>query len=124
MLVKDIMKRPFIVDEDITLAEAADIMSKKGIGSLLFVSGDKIKGIVTEKDLVRDFGKREKISKVMTSNVKTIDSEETLERAAEVMRDNKIKKLAVVEKESLVGIITASDLLENLEDLEEEFFFE
>ena len=124
MLVKDIMKRPFIVEEDISLTEAADIMSKKGIGSLLFVSGDKIKGIVTQKDLIRGFGKHEKISRVMTSNVKTINPDDGLDRAAEIMKENKIKKLAVVEKDNLVGIITSADLLENIEDLEEEFFFE
>ena len=72
MLVKEIMKRPFVVEKDVSLAEAAEIMSNKGIGSLLFVSGDKIKGIITEGDLIKNFGKHEKISQVMTSKVKAI----------------------------------------------------
>lgn len=124
MLVKEIMKRPFVVEKDISLAEAAGIMSEKRIGSLIFSSGDKIKGIVTETDLVRNFSKHEKISQAMTSKVKTIGPVENLDRAAEVMRENKIKRLPVIDNGKLVGIVTLTDIMANFEALEEEFFFD
>ena len=123
MLVKEIMKRPFVVEKDVSLAEAAEIMSNKGIGSLLFVSGDKIKGIITEGDLIKNFGKHEKISQVMTSKVKAIMPEDGLDRALEVMRENKIKRLPVVNGGKLVGFITLTDVMANFEALEEDFFF-
>lgn len=124
MLVKEIMKRPFVVDKDMGLSEAANIMSKKGIGSLIFVSDNKIKGIVTERDLIRDFNKHEKISKVMTQKVVTVEADEGLDRAAEIMREKEIKRLPVIDKGKLVGIITLTDILANFEALEEDFFFE
>ena len=123
MLIKEIMKRPFVVEKNIGLAEAANIMSKKEIGSLLFVSGDKLKGIITEKDLIKNFSKHENISQAMTSKVITVEAEESLDRAAEVMRENKVKRLPVVENGKLVGIITLTDILANFEALEEDFFF-
>ncbi len=124
MLIKDMMKRPFIVEKDVGLAEAAKIMSEKNIGSLLFMSGNKIKGIVTERDLIKNFSKHEKISQVMSTKVITIGPDENIDRAVEVMRENKIKRLPVVENGKLAGIITLTDIMANFEALEEEFFFE
>jgi len=124
MLVKELMKRPFVVEKNISLAEAAKIMSSKNIGSLLLISGNKVKGIVTEKDLIRNFTKHEKISQVMSSKIISIEPNETLDRAVEIMRDNKIKRLPVLDEGKLVGIITLTDVMANFEALEEEFFFE
>ena len=124
MLVKELMKRPFVVEKNISLAEAAKIMSSKNIGSLLLISGNKVKGIVTEKDLIRNFTKHEKISQVMSSKIISIEPDETLDRAVEIMRDNKIKRLPVLDEGKLVGIITLTDVMANFEALEEEFFFQ
>lgn len=124
MLVKDLMKRPLVVDKDLSLSDAAAIMSKNNIGSLLFVSGTKIKGIVTERDLMKNFSKHDKISHIMATKLIVIEPGESIDRAAELMRDSKIKRLPVVQEGKLVGIITMTDLLANFELLEEEFFFE
>jgi CBS domain-containing protein len=124
MLVKEIMKRPLVVEEDLSLAEAAGVMSEKNIGSLLFVSKSKIKGIITERDLMRNFNKENTISNVMEKKVITIEPDTTLDRAVEIMRSNKIKRLPVVNGAKLVGIITMTDILANFEALEEDFFFD
>ena len=124
MLVKELMKRPFIVDKDVSLAEAARLMSENDIGSLMFVSGDKLKGIITERDLVKNFSSYGKISEAMTKKLVTVDPEETLDRATEIMRTKKVKRLPVVDDGKLVGIITITDIIANFESLEEDFFFE
>ena len=125
MLIKELMKRPLVVDRNISLDEAAKIMSDENIGSLIMTSGSKIKGIITERDLLRNFGKQENISQAMAKKVVTIGPDEALDRALTVMRDNEIKRLPVVdEKKKLVGIITITDIMANFEALEEEFFFE
>jgi CBS domain-containing protein len=123
MLIRELMKRPFVIEKDVSLAEAARVMSEKNIGSLLFTSGTKIKGILTERDLLRNFGKNEKVSEAMTTKVITITSDEPLDRAMEIMRENKIKRLPVVDAGKLVGIITLTDLAANFEEVEEDFFF-
>jgi CBS domain-containing protein len=124
MLVKEIMKRPLAVEKDISLSDAARLMSEKNIGSLLFISGSKIKGIITERDLMKNFSKNDKISHIMSTKVITIEPDENLDRATELMREYKIKRLPVINEGKLVGIITMTDIMANFEALEEEFFFE
>ena len=123
MLVKELMRRPYVVEKDISLAEAARIMSDKGIGSLVFVSGKAIKGILTEKDIIKNFGNNKKLSHAMTARVITIEPDEGIDKALEIMRKNKVKRLPVVQDKAIVGIVTLTDILANFEDLEEEFFF-
>ena len=124
MLVRDVMKQPFVIEKDMSLAEAARVMSSKEIGSLLFVSGKSLKGIITERDIIKNFGKGSKVSNVMSKKVITIEPDETVDAALEIMRKNKIKRLPAVEKGKLVGIITLTDVLGQFEDIGEDFFFD
>jgi len=124
MLVKELMKTPYVIDKDINLGEAAKIMSQKGIGSLIFVIKGKTKGLITRGDLLKHFGEKKKISQIMPKNVLTINGEETIDDALRIMRENKIKRLPVVdEKKNLVGIISMIDIASNSDKLDGEFFF-
>jgi CBS domain-containing protein len=124
MLVKEIMRRPHVIERDIGIAEAAKIMSASGIGSLIFVSGKKIAGIVTEKDILENFNKNTKVSHVMTKKIITCGPDDSMDIALDLMRKNKVKRLPVVMDGNLAGIITLTDIMANFEALEEEFFFE
>ncbi len=124
MRVKELMNIPFVIDKNISLSEAAKIMSSKRIGCLLFVSGDKIKGIVTERDLLKNFSKESKFFTIMKREVITIDSAEDVESVLEIFKENNIKRLPVTEKGKLVGIITLTDIAAHVEELEGDFFFD
>jgi CBS domain-containing protein len=125
MIVKEVMNRNVkTVRPEDTVKDAAKIMNESHIGALVAVSGTgEVVGIVTERDILSDVvatGKSAdevKISEIMTPNIITITPEKTLEEAADVMTDNKIKKLPVVDKGRLVGIVTASDLIAYEKDL-------
>ncbi|MEM4271736.1 MAG: CBS domain-containing protein [Candidatus Pacearchaeota archaeon] len=124
MLIRDVMKQPYVIEKDLSLREAAKIMSSKDIGCLLFVSDRTIKGILTERDLMKNFDKNSKVSNVMSTKIISIGPDETLDKALELMRNKKIKRLPVIENGKLVGIITLTDLAQHFEDVEEDFFFE
>ena len=125
MKVEDVMKKAFVIDEDMKLKDAAKIMSSKAVGSLIFLGNDKVKGIVTDSDLLKHFGKKEKVSQIMSKDVITINPGESIDRALELMQENKIKRLPVIDnKETLEGIITLTDIAAHCDELEEEFFFE
>lgn len=124
MKVKEIMKQPFVIEKDIDLVEAAKFMSDKKIGSLIFVDKGKIKGIVTERDIIKNFDKDATVTEIMTKNVVTIEPNDELENAARVMSDNKIKRLPVVKDVTLVGIITATDILANASEVGDTFIFD
>ena len=125
MKVAEIMNKAFVVDDNISLKQAVSIMSNKGIGSLIIMKKDKIIGIATERDILKNVSKLgNKISQVMSKNVVTIDERETVDNAALIMAKNKIKRLPVLKKGNLVGIITATDVLANSGSLNEEFLLD
>jgi len=117
MLVRNVMKRDVITAKpDLTLREAAKIMTKFRIGSLVIAENHELKGIVTGTDILKAIAQGKDVDtvlvkEIMSSPVKTIDPSADLEDAVDIMVKNKIKRLVVVEGGKIVGIITASDIL-------------
>ena len=119
MLVKDVMSSPVVtVDEDDTVDKAAQLMADGHIGCIIVTSKDgKPLGIITESDLVtRVLAKNIQPSKltakeVMTSPLVTIDPDETLSESARRMSRLNIRRLGVMYKGNLVGIISSKDVL-------------
>jgi len=125
MKVSEIMHSPVSIEDKVSLKEAAKTMSEKKVGSLIIIHDKKIVGIITENDIITNIQHLESsVSKVMSKNVITIDSQENISNAAIIMGKNKIKRLPVLKKDAIVGIITATDLLANSEEIDEPFFFD
>jgi len=119
MLVKDIMTSPVItIDEDAFVNKAAQLMDRNKVGSIIVASKKgKPLGIITERDFVtRVLAKNARPSKltvkeVMTSPLITVDPDETLSEAARRMSRLGIRRLGVMYKGNLVGIISSKDIL-------------
>ena len=119
ILVKDIMTSPVItIDEDAPVNKAAQLMDKNKVGCIIVTSKKgKPLGIITERDLVtRVLAKNARPSKltvkeVMTSPLIAIDPDETLSEAARRMSRLSIRRLGVMYKENLVGLISSKDIL-------------
>lgn len=125
MRILDVMHDVKTVSPGVIIKEAAEMMSKEKIGCLIVISGGKIAGIVTERDIMKNVEKlKEKVDKIMTLNVITIEEDLPIEDAAELMGENKIKRLPVVKDGKLIGIITATDILAHTEDLNENFLLD
>lgn len=85
------------------------------IGSFLIKQNNECVGIVTERDLIeKTIGidpKMTAIGEIMTKNLITISPYEKIEKAVEMMKEHKIKKLPVIsDDKGLEGIITITDL--------------
>jgi CBS domain-containing protein len=107
------------IDSQKTVYEAAELMTLKEVGDILVTEADLPMGIVTERDFVRRVvAKRRpldtKISDVMSKPLITIGPNATLIEAARKMVDNRIRRLPVVERHKLVGIIVVSDFARHL----------
>jgi len=119
MLVKDVMTSPVItVDEGASIREIARLMDQHKLGCIIVTGKDeKPLGIVTERDLVsRVLAKKVSLSRltakeVMTSPLITVDPDETLSEAARRMRQLNIRRLGVIYKGNLIGIISSKDIL-------------
>lgn len=117
--MREAMSSPVItVDEDSSVVQAAEIMSDRGVGAIIVNSAEgKPVGIVTERDLVfrviaRDRVPRQlKVKEVMSSPLKTVESETSLEEAMRMMDRLNIRRLGVTYKGRLEGVITDKDVL-------------
>jgi len=125
MKVSEIMNKVIAIDHEVSVKEAAKIMSNRNIGSLVVLKKNKIVGIMTERDILKNISSLgRKIASVMSKNVVTIEQGETMDNAALIMTEKKIKRLPVIDKGKLIGIITGTDIVANSDVLNEDFLFD
>ena len=113
---KDVMKTDIIeLDGSVSIQDAASKMTNAKVGSVIVTSEGKHVGILTEKDFISIAAEGRPlftaISEVMSSPIISIDSEETVWEAAELMKEKNIHKIPVQENDKIVGILTATDLV-------------
>ena len=122
--VSDAMtEQPVTISSNLTLKEAASLMAKKHVGSLIIKEKGKVQGIMTEKDMVRKGiakGKdpvKTKVKEVMNPKFNTIDPDADIFDALKVMRDLNIRHLPVVRGKEMIGLLTLKDILKIEPDL-------
>ncbi len=118
MVVDEFMTREIVsVNEDETVLAAAKIMGQQRVGSVIVTSGEKPLGIFTERDLLSTFLARSRAldipigdacSGLMTSAPAGI----SIHEAARIMAAKHIRRLPIMKKKEIAGIITARDLVE------------
>ena len=119
MLVKDVMTSPVLtLDENTTSNEVANLMDENNLGSVIITNktGRPV-GIITERDLVKRVLAKNivpdtvRAKEIMTSPLVTIEPEATISEAARRMSRLDIRRLGVVYKGNLVGVISSRDIL-------------
>jgi CBS domain-containing protein len=114
--LRDVMSTLLVtVAEDATVSEAAQVMSLQHVGAALIVDGDRLRGIFTERDIVRALGEHfdaagHPVSHWMTSNPTTIGPEAPAEQALETMLAGGFRHLPVVEGDAVVGMLSLRDV--------------
>jgi CBS domain-containing protein len=123
VLVRDIMNSPVIsASTEATIKDIAIKMKEEKIGSIVIMDKEEPLGIVTDWDIVSNAVVKDvKPSLLNASDIMqqlhTIEGEEGVTEAARVLRKHNIKRLGVVYKNRIVGIISASDVIAVTPDL-------
>ena len=119
--VRDIMIKDLLtISENETALKAAQVMTEKGVSSLIVLANDQPIGIVTERDFIKKICVKElKVSSVrvkdMMSRIRTSASPDTpIDVAVQRMVNNRIRRLPIIENGKVVGIITVTDLAKHL----------
>ena len=120
ILVKDIMTKSLIaVNTSTTALQIAKMMEQGGIGAVIVKDSSGLVGIVTDRDFATKITANSlsfdtNAEKIMSSPLITIDHDQPISAAADMMSTKKIRKLAVSENGRVVGIITSTDLVNQL----------
>tara|TARA_Y100000310_G_C20653480_1_gene800731 strand:- start:1620 stop:2150 length:531 start_codon:yes stop_codon:yes gene_type:complete len=115
--VGDVMARDFIsVKPETSVLAAIDLMVKKKVGSLIIQEKGILKGILTEKDIMWALSKKRDLTGVnsgdiATRKITTIRPSADIYDAARTMRKSKFRRLPVVIKKKVIGILTLKDML-------------
>lgn len=117
MKIKDIMTdKVAYVNPQTPLVEVAQLMQKHDVGAVPVCEGQKVMGVVTDRDIVvRNVAHGKDphstpVRDVMTTDVRSISPEMSLNQAAEIMADQQIRRLPVIENDHLVGMVSLGDL--------------
>lgn len=119
--IRDILMRKgtyvATVNPEATVLEAARIMNDEKIGALVVAQSEKMVGIFTERDILRQvvaLGRdpaQTRVGDVMTSQVACGRMETTLDECRAVMTNRRIRHLPVIDEQRLTGIVTIGDLM-------------
>lgn len=102
----------------VSVFDAIKIMADRAVGSLLVMDGDKLVGIVTERDYARKVilkgrsSETTSVEEIMTAEVLTATTVQTVNECMTLMTEKRIRHLPVVEENKVIGIISIGDLVE------------
>lgn len=121
-LVRQKGSRVYSVAPEATVLQALQLMSEQNIGAVLVMHGDRVAGILSERDCVRKLdlaGKTAagtRVQEIMTSDVLYVEASQSLDECMAVMIDKNIRHLPVYEGGTLLGVISIRDVLKEVVD--------
>ena len=122
--VREVMTdRPRCVTPETPISEAARLMKSDDVGSLPILEGERLAGIVTDRDIVLQAVAEEKdprgmpVREVASRELVTIGPEEDLSEALKLMASHQVRRIPVVDEDSkLVGIVAQADIAREVKD--------
>ena len=105
---------------DAKVIEALQLMAQKDVGALIVMEGDKLVGIISERDYARKVilhGRSSQdvsVRDIMTSGVITVDPSQTVEQCMALVTQRRIRHLPVCEDDKLIGVVSIGDLVKEM----------
>ncbi|NNL19165.1 MAG: CBS domain-containing protein, partial [Boseongicola sp.] len=106
------------IPADTTVQDTARILSEKKIGAIVVSSsGDIAEGIISERDIVRELGRRgpsclsELVSEMMTTELVSAVGTETTDQVLQKMSDGRFRHMPVLDGERMIGLISIGDVV-------------
>ncbi len=115
------------INSDATVAELLAGLAEHNIGAMVVAGPDGIKGIVSERDVVRQLHNHgasvlsQPVDKIMTSVVSSCSKEDTVDSLTLLMTENRVRHVPVLENGKLIGIVSIGDVVKTrMQELESE----
>jgi CBS domain-containing protein len=121
--VREVMtSNPETCSTDATVAEAAKAMAKHDVGPIPVVDGERIVGLLTDRDIVVRVvaeglnPESTTVGEVASSDLSTVSPDEDLDQALRLLAERQVRRLPVVEGDRLVGILAQADIARHGDD--------
>ena len=107
----------FSVAPDAPVLEAIRAMAEHAVGALLVMQGEKLAGIISERDYARKvilMGRSSSdtpVSQIMTAQVITVEPSQSTQQCMQIMTDRRVRHLPVVQGERVLGMLSIGDLV-------------
>jgi CBS domain-containing protein len=117
MTIADVMNKSVIsVDASLTINESAKMMEDAKVGAVIVMEDNSPVGIVTDRDFAvkvvsHAYQISSPVKQIMSSPLFSVNLDESVRTAADLMHDRGIMKLPVIDGKNVVGIITARDIV-------------
>jgi CBS domain-containing protein len=123
LYAKDIVEPDFLTLEAVTTAlDAAKLMAEKKHGFALVSVNGKLSGMVTEWDYLSKVVAKDRspanvvLREIMSDTLVTVQGNEGIDSVTKLMADKGIRRIVVMDKEKILGVITSKTILKRLED--------
>ena len=121
-LVQKLMKRPCItLDENSSVKNLVDTLNKNKVGCVIVTSfnSNYPVGIVSERDLVRNYdkilnNKYSKVRDVMTKNIIFCNKNTSSKELMKMMSEHKIRHIPILDQQKLLGIVSIGDVVNRI----------
>jgi CBS domain-containing protein len=107
----------FTVSPDATVFDAVSLLADKNVGALLVMDGERLVGMLSERDYTRKVmlrGKRSRettVAEIMSTDLKVVHPREGVQECLRLMTDKRIRHLPVLDGEKVMGLISIGDLV-------------
>ncbi|MGA2226281.1 MAG: CBS domain-containing protein [Syntrophobacteraceae bacterium] len=127
--VRDILRDKgtavYSISPDASVYDALRLMAEKNVGSLLVLEGDRMAGMISERDYARKIvlmdklSRETKVKEIMTTEVLTVTPDTDLDDCMELITDKRVRHLPVVENDRVLGIVSIGDIVKGIIDHKE-----
>ena len=114
--VRDVMtSEPIVLQQDQTIADAAQAMRDTAVGAVLVVDGDRLCGLITDRDIVvravaESAPPDSPVGPLVSADLIAVGADDEADDAARVMQANAVRRLPVMDDGRIVGIVSIGDL--------------
>ena len=114
--VSDVMTCNIVtLDQDNSIKDAAQVMKSQDIGFIPIIRDNSLIGVVTDRDLVtrgyaEDLPENTQLRDVMTDYCIAVERDTSIDDVAEIMAENKIRRVCVLDQGELIGVCAIGDL--------------
>jgi len=112
--------RAWSISPSATVFEAIRLMAEKNVGALLVTDGEKLVGIISERDYTRKVALKGKASKdtavreILSDHIISVTPDNTVEECMRLMTDHRVRHLPVLEAGTIMGVISIGDLVNSI----------